>query len=164
MLVPSPGPYKTLRNCRPKVPSRPSRKPQANFPRYRTMDRAIALPHLVYGVAMRYSNAALAVLPHLVPLPAVNQASAAMRVQLNALGPKAIQYIVLYYLTQLRFHRYSSSNLCSPFPATDSTGSGKVRFRGMGIYLVNRSAGSTNGQRPTDNWPLPLPRSPRCLN
>src|SRR5580700_8475371 len=97
-------------------------------------------------------------------LPAVNQASAAVRVQPDALGPKAIQYMVLYYLTQLRFHRYSSSNLCSPFPATDSTGSGKFRFRGMGIYLVNKSAGSTNRRRATDNWPLPLPRSPRCLN
>src|SRR5580698_716082 len=163
MVVPSPGSYQTLRNCRSKVPSRSSRKPQANFHGYRTADRAIALPCLVYGVAMRYSNAALAV-SHTSFLPAVNQASAAMRVQPNALEPKAIQYMVLYYLTQLRFHRYSSSNLCSPFPATDSTGSGNFRFRGMGIYLVNKSAGSTNRRRATDNWPLPLPRSPRCLN
>src|SRR5580700_10980499 len=40
-----------------------------------------------------------------------------MCVQPNALGRKAIQYMVLYCLTPPLFHRYSCLNLCLPNPA-----------------------------------------------
>ena len=66
--------------------------------------------------------------PHLVLPSPVKQASAAMCVQPNALGRKAIQYIVLYCLTPARFRRYSSLNLCPPYPAWDGIGMSMHRF------------------------------------
>ena len=71
-----------------------------------------------------------------------------MCVQPNALGLKAIQYIVLYYLTPPRFHRYSSLICARPIQpgridlSRHHSGAG-------GIGLVNRLVITT-----TDDWPL----------
>ena len=79
--------------------------------------------------------------PHLVLPSPVKQASAAMCVQPNALGRKAIQYIVLYCLTPARFRRYSSLNLCPPSPSPGEDlvqlRSAVHRFGKGGIRLVN---------------------------
>ena len=69
-----------------------------------------------------------------------------MRVQPSALGCKAIQYIVLYCLTPARFHRYSSSNLCPPYPVEDGIKKSMRRFGGGGIRLVN------SGVRMAGDW------------
>ena len=74
-----------------------------------------------------------------------------MHVQPNALERKAIQYIVLYCLTPPRFHRYSSSNLCSAHPAGERIGVRKYRFSAGGIVLVNRLGKQHNEQLATDN-------------
>jgi len=107
----------------------------------------------------------------------VIQANAAMRVQPSALGRKAIQYIVLYCLTPPRFHRYSSFNLCPPYPAwgenLDGKGRAMHRFRRRGnpsgkhlcpAVEPSLPKASRNSQLTTGNWQLLFPRSKRCSN
>jgi hypothetical protein len=77
-----------------------------------------------------------------------------MCVQPNALGRKAIQYIVLYCLTPPRFHRYSSSNLCPPFPAGEIIGLSKRRLRRQRYRFGKQAGRQHNEQLATDNWPL----------
>ena len=113
----------------------------------------------------------------------VNWSKAAMSVQSNGVGRRAIPYIVLYCLTPAPFRRYISFNLCPPCPArVKSKRSGCVQASG-GVCLVNRVripsfSQETRGNRapgrqfgvgrrkshvsqkrrdmghPTDSWPL----------
>src|SRR5580704_16977328 len=99
-----------------------------------------------------------------------------MCVQLNAVARKATPYMVLYYLTPARFRRYSSLNLCPPFPASGEKVTGDVRasivsFDG-GIRLVNKPVRKMQGPPIpihrqlttvfTGNWFFP--RSRHCSN
>ena len=64
-----------------------------------------------------------------------------MSVQYSAVTGKPPLYIVLYCLTQARIHRYSSLNLCPPYPAwgenNDGTEDTGIKLDAAGIRLVN---------------------------
>jgi hypothetical protein len=62
--------------------------------------------------SLRYPCLALAVLPPRFSSPRIFCAGVAMSVQYGEVLSKAIQDIVLYCLTPVRFRRYSSLNLC----------------------------------------------------
>jgi hypothetical protein len=89
-----------------------------------------------------------------------------MCVQSDGVKRKAIQDIVLYCLTPPRFRRYSSFNLCRPFPAWGeemiqpiNTGS---RVRSSGNLCSKQACEGSNFGLSSD-WPL-SPRSRRCSN
>ena len=126
--------------------------------------RPLQSPTFHFPLSFPRSSATMILLSrfsHLVLPSPVNPAPAAMCVQPDALGRKAIQYIVLYCLTPPRFHRYSSSNLCTPNPARDGIDRSDHHFGARSIDMVNRPEIII-----TNNWPLAtaLPRSSRCLN
>jgi hypothetical protein len=83
-----------------------------------------------------------------------------MCVQPNAVGRKAIPYIVLYCLTPARFHRYSSLTLGLPYPAwgEDDAEACIERFsegpRGISLVNTRAQAFGTLTPRPKHNWPL----------
>lgn len=63
---------------------------------------------------LRYAYSALATLPFLVLTYPVSHVFAAFRVQNKVAVQKGALYMVFYHLTPVRFHRYSSFNLCPP--------------------------------------------------
>lgn len=79
-----------------------------------------------------------------------------MAVQYKAVSRIPPLHIVLYSLTPAEFHRYSSLNLCPPFPAwgeTNDCADGVCNNSGgRGIRLVNtsRSRNSHVTQNPRD--------------
>jgi hypothetical protein len=103
-----------------------------------------------------------------------------MCVQPNAVGPKALPYIVLYCLTPAQFHRYSSLTLCTPYPAWGAINDGphraSIKFGGeesgwlIGnagenphVSQMRRDMGHPIQWQLADNRPLFL-RSSRCSN
>ena len=89
---------------------------------------------IVFSRSLRYPRCALAIPPLLPSFPPNFRALAALCVQLNAVGCKAIPDIVFSYLTLVGFRRYSSSNLClTPI----QPGTAFAEQRSGGIHLIN---------------------------
>ena len=79
-----------------------------------------------------------------------------MSVQYRAVFANPTLHIVLYCLTPPEFHRYSSLNSCSPYPAwgenNDGSDPASIELGKAGIRLVNSELPQVLAQRLRQTW------------